>query len=367
MVETKREWNVDGLRVLSMLMVVCLHFFSHGGLSDALTPSVNWVAGNLLLAACFVAVNCFVIISGYYLCTAEFKLKKLANLWVQALVYSVGCCVIVSVMTGSFLLKELVKSGMVVTLEQYWFVTAYLLLYCVFPFLNRAIRSMDRKLHLLFCIVLLGLFSVAHNIVYINDFGGVNGGYSFLWFCVLYVVAAYVRLYVPKDRFGWKKPLCCYLACVVITAGERIAAYYITPYIFGRVVLTSLFYPYNSIPLVLASFSLFQFFRAIDIHNKVVSTIIRAVSPLTFGVYLIHENRFVRPLLWGFLEPARFAGSPLMIPIVIACTITIFLVCCVIEWLRRLLFQKCGITGAIGKVCDRLQFRVLQWLQTDIK
>ena len=83
MAENKRESNIDCLRIISMLMVVCLHFFSHGGLNSALKPSLNWAAGNLLLAACFVAVNCFVIISGYYLCTSQFKLKKLANIWLQ--------------------------------------------------------------------------------------------------------------------------------------------------------------------------------------------------------------------------------------------------------------------------------------------
>lgn len=318
------------------------------------------------MAACFVAVNCFVIISGYYLCTEEFKLRKLASIWLQAFVYSVGCCAIVSAMTSSFSFKELIKSCLVVTMKQYWFVTAYLLLYCVFPFLNCAIRVMSQKMHLLCCIILLSLFSVAHNIIYISDFGGVANGYSFLWFCVLYVVTAYVRLYIPKDRFGWKKPLLCYLACVLVTAGERFAAYYITPYIFGRIVLPNLFYSYISTPLVLASFSLFLFFRAVNVRNNVVSKIIRVVSPLAFGVYLIHENRFVRPLLWNYLNPARFAELPMAIPIVIICTIAIFFICCIIEWLRRQLFRKCGISRAIDRLCDGLQAKVLQWLQADI-
>lgn len=30
MMEIKRDWNVDALRVLSMLMVVCLHFLAMG-------------------------------------------------------------------------------------------------------------------------------------------------------------------------------------------------------------------------------------------------------------------------------------------------------------------------------------------------
>lgn len=37
-----------------------------------------------------VAVNCFVLITGYFLCTAEFNYKKILNLWIQVEVYSIG-------------------------------------------------------------------------------------------------------------------------------------------------------------------------------------------------------------------------------------------------------------------------------------
>lgn len=148
------------------------------------------------------------------------------------------------------------------------------------------------------------------------------------------------------------------MICIAVVAGERIAAYYITPYIFGRVALTSLFYSYNSIPLVLASFSLFQFFRAVDIQNKVFSKVIGVLSPLAFGVYLIHDNRFVRPLLWGFIEPTRFADSPLLIPVVIAGTIAIFTVCCAVEWCRKAMFDKLRITMLVSKLSDKVQNKI---------
>lgn len=78
MEKPKRNLNLDLLRIICMLMVVCLHFFNHGGLHDSMTPgSCNWFLGNFLYAASLVAVNCFVILSGYFLCTAQFKAKNL--------------------------------------------------------------------------------------------------------------------------------------------------------------------------------------------------------------------------------------------------------------------------------------------------
>ena len=45
----ERNMSLDLLRIISMLMVVWIHSFSHGGLFEALTPgSVNWYGANVL-------------------------------------------------------------------------------------------------------------------------------------------------------------------------------------------------------------------------------------------------------------------------------------------------------------------------------
>ena len=78
----ERDFGLDLLRIICMLMVVCLHAFNHGGLVEGtLVPSTaNFYLGNAMFALCLPAVNCFVMISGYFLCTADFKLKKLISI-----------------------------------------------------------------------------------------------------------------------------------------------------------------------------------------------------------------------------------------------------------------------------------------------
>ena len=176
-----------------MLMVVCIHTVGWGGLVEgALIPgTVNWYLGNAMHTLSLQAVNCFVLISGYFLCTSQFRLGKLVSTWIQAAFYSVGIYLVLSlahVGGMQFSLKELIKCGLVVTMDRYWFVTDYILLYCLFPILNHAIRSMNQKQHFLSCAVLLLIFSVVPNIVYIVDFSGINGGYSLTWFCVLCLI-----------------------------------------------------------------------------------------------------------------------------------------------------------------------------------
>ena len=354
----ERDFGLDLLRIICMLMVVCLHAFNHGGLVEGtLVPSTaNFYLGNAMFTLCLPAVNCFVMISGYFLCTADFKLKKLISIWGQAFFYSISITSIAMLLGHqAFSFKELVKSILVILLKRYWFVTAYVLMYAVSPFLNCAIRALDRKTHLLCCCTLLGIFSVLHNMMYISDFGGINGGYSFLWFCILYIVAAYFRLYVPKRIKHQKWMLPGYFCSVLLICGERFLAYWITPYIFGTVKLTSLFYSYNSIMNVLAALCLFLFFRGVTVQNTFTEKLIAFFAPLTFAVYLISDHTILREVLWSWLHPSAYYASPWMAFYVLACVVGIFFVCCAVEWCRKVLCAKIGITDGISKLCDKIQ------------
>ena len=93
----KRNSNLDLLRILCMFMVVILHSLNHGGLVEgSLIPGhYNWYNGNILFSLSLQAVNCFVLISGYFLCTAKFKLKKLINIYIQVFFYSVTIALLV--------------------------------------------------------------------------------------------------------------------------------------------------------------------------------------------------------------------------------------------------------------------------------
>lgn len=357
----ERNRNLDLMRIISMFMVVCLHSFNHGGLLSDIAPAygtANWYICQAAFALCNVAVTCFVLNSGYFLCTSRFKLKKWISTWGHALFYSVGIYLVLSGVHGGgtvFSLKELMKCGMVFTLKRYWFVTAYLLLYAVFPFLNAAIRGMNRHQHLMCCCVLFGLLSLLSNIVYISDFSGANGGSSFLWFCVLYLVAAYFRLYVPERvvRQRWMLP--GYIACCLIICCERFAAYAITPHIFGTIKLSSLFYANNSIMILPASLFLLQFFRGLHIRGAFASKATGFTAPLAFAVYLIHDNPTMRPVLWRWIDHPSRAESPLLIIWVLLTAVCIFAVCCLIEYLRKQLFTHLHISSTVDRSCDRIQ------------
>lgn len=366
----KRDAGVDLLRIICTMMVVCNHLLSWTGLlEDTLEPMTSiWLGENILFVFLLPAVNCFVLISGYYLCTANFKLKKLGSVWIQSLVYSVGLYVLVCLSdeNTAFSFTVFIKSCLVITMERYWFVTAYVLLYIVSPFLNFAIHAMNRKMHAMCCMVLLGVFSILPNCVYIVDFTGVNGGYSFLWFCVMYIVAAYIRLYWPvRIKYQkWMFPIA--ILCALIMCGEKFLAHLITPHIFGTVVLDSFFYSYNSIVAVPCAVALFQGFRGMELRPQWCKKVIGFFAPLTFAVYLIHSHPdFIRVLLNTLDVPAH-AHSFMLFPYLVICTWGVVLASCLIEWVRQRLFRVCRIDRLVARSCDRIQGRVQAWLETDV-
>ena len=71
--------NFELLRIISMLLIVAHHFSVHSHLiSD--TPIINVYLQRALATGGKVAVNLFVLISGYFMINSTFKFKKLLKL-----------------------------------------------------------------------------------------------------------------------------------------------------------------------------------------------------------------------------------------------------------------------------------------------
>ena len=80
--QTKRQANFEILRVLAMIMVVVLHYLSHSDSLLALgVPATSVrITGSLIESFCIVAVNVWVLISGYFLSQSGFKLKRILQI-----------------------------------------------------------------------------------------------------------------------------------------------------------------------------------------------------------------------------------------------------------------------------------------------
>ncbi len=330
-----------------MFMIVLLHCNNFGGLLENTQPLTgNWFAVWTVESLAIVAVNCYVFISGYFFVESRFRLRKLVQLWVQIFFYAVILSAVVGALYGHIGLKSIMCSVLPLSFNTYWFASVYATLYILSPFINAAIRNMSKRQLRNCTIVMLGLFCVwpsAIPFVYTRD------GSDIVWFVTVYVVAAYVRLYVTPLKSHRKYYLAAYFSVTVLALAARTignGCYF--PW-------TALFQLYNGLGVLVAAISLCLFFLTVRIDNARIGKVILSQSGLTFGVYLLHEHFMVREHLYtDWLQLPDFVDSPLLIPYVFVCAAAIYCTASAIEFGRRKLFALLKVDRIIDCVLSRL-------------
>ena len=144
-IEKQRKSNFELLRIFAMMLIILHHYALHGGLSSIDGYGVNKYIGIICLIGGKLAVNLFVLISGYFLIESEFKVKKVLKLILQAYCYSVAFFI------GYVLLKGNVSGDIMkltmfpFTSKAYWFLLPYICVYVLSPFINKLIKSISQK------------------------------------------------------------------------------------------------------------------------------------------------------------------------------------------------------------------------------
>lgn len=340
-----REPGVELLRILAMAMVITLHYLGKGGFLTGAEEGWNgpdYLAW-FLEAFCVVAVDVYVLISGYFLVDASFRPKKLLKLWAQIFFYSVGvpavllCTGILPV--GEVYLERLITWCLPVLREHYWFATAYVVLYLFAPFLGQAVRRLSKKQFGQLLALLLFLFSVSKSVLPV-DLPMDTGGYDALWFLCLFLVAAYLRLYGIPFFGGRGRSALIYLVCSVLSFG-LLCAYRLVYAHTGKLsgFLTSP-YQYNHILCLTSAAALFLVFRELKIPQGKRTAGITKVASCTFGIYLLHENEALRYLWPGWLFAEKLRGTCGLVFGILAAVVFWYVIGILVEFIRQWIFGQ---------------------------
>ena len=349
-----RQSNMELLRIVAMLMIITLHYLDKGKVLPAFAEmsTVNHYLAWVLEALCFGAVNLYVLISGYFLCTSRFTFKKLFLLWAQVLFYSwvIGAVFLLTGIAGEEAsgIYELIFIAFPVTSGHYWFATVYVLLFAIAPFLNIAMDKISKKQHRACVIVLLVIFSLWNTVLPMTIPLADGEGMDIAWFVCLYVIASYLRKY-PEDlkKKGVIYALGYVLCCIAVFV-SGIVLLGIDSVVGKLGGYATNWYAYNSLPIVLGSVLLFIAFTKIKIKNVALGKVINFFAGATFGIYLIHEHRYLRYLWQQWLSVEQNAKEPWMLLHLIGCVLLVFVVCAAAEWLRK---------GLFGLVTERKWFQ----------
>ena len=333
--EQRRAGNLECLRIACMLLILAHHMVYH---SSAMRTSVygNRVLSLFLFAGGQTGVNCFVLITGYFL--APFSARRLAATALQTLFYSVGIALLLQ---GTGLRPDvtgetLLDAALIVTRSPYWFVTMYLALTALLPALQPMVKRLPKRAHQ-WVLVLGTLYLCVIPTVTLRR-PSAQYFHLLLWFFYLYVLGAYFRKF--PNRLTRCLPLqgALFAAMIAFMAlsslwGEG------HPELFQAVGSRQNFFAdKNTIPQLLCSCALFLFFAGLRLPAP---RPLLALSRASFGVYLIHDHSLLRPLLWGSWLQIWYAAqrsdywvTALLTPVLL------YLAFAAVDLLRRFLLER---------------------------
>lgn len=269
-----RNSNIELLRIVVMFYVLILHVNLKGiwGNIEVDFPILN-VFSIFIEAFAVIAVNCFVLISGYF--GIKFNLKTFFRLISQCIFYNVIIYVTISLLNNNFDLISLLRESVI--FSHWWFVKSYILLIIFSPILNEAILKLDKKTLSIVLILLLVLrpnninFFLLYLIGgFIHRFFALNNMKSFrIYFIVFYITISTI--------LG-----------VILLVCKFIGGIQYGPYIIG----------YNSLFIIFSSISFFFIFLLLKVENSLINSI----ATSSFAVYLIHEHHLVSPYFSKAIE-----------------------------------------------------------------
>lgn len=341
----KRQANFELLRVIAMLMIITLHYLDKGGILPA--PGEPFGAAGLtawlLEAFCVSAVNVYVLLGAYFLVEQDYEPMRAVRLWGQVLFYSIfigAACVIAGIVPMQELtLYKLLIYLMPVTQEHYWFATAYIVMLLFAPLMNRTLRELPEKTFRRAIVLLLLLLSVANSVLPVRlpiD----RMGYDALWFLVLYLIGAFLRLHGDSLKITTGMAVSGY----ALSSGLIFASMLVVNAIYQRTGSLLDFinrqYHYNGIFCLGASVFLFFIFRKLYIPEGRTADWSRRAASVSFGVYLIHEHIDLRYFWPKFLGVQKFSGTLLFLLQWAVTILVVYAVCGAIELLRQYLKRK---------------------------
>ncbi len=343
-VKSKRQPSIEVLRSLAMLMVITMHYLDKGkvNISLAETQTVWSILGWLLHSFCIVAVNCYVLISGYFLIESKFKWQKLVELICQVLFYSILVPVVmlaIGILPASEIsLYKIFLYVFPIHTEHYWFATAYVIMYVFSPVLAAGIKNMEKKALQMTIGIALLILSVAKTILPIQmelD----RFGYDAMWFMVLFMIAGYIRLYGIRWITTAKKGLAVYICGSILTFILAFAVRVLSLATGKMGYFVTRTFDYNHLICLISSVGLFLCFLYWNANENKFTKLAVAIGPYTFGVYLLHEQWEMRHVWPKLLQTQKFAGTPLQFLHWIISIIIVFAIGIVVDYLRSKLFN----------------------------
>ncbi|PMC10328.1 acyltransferase family protein [Hoylesella timonensis] len=336
----KRDSNIELFRIFLMLMIISHHYVVNSGITDLFRYdeiSANTIFLELWGWGGKCGINCFILITGYFMCKQSFSWFKFLKLVLEVEFYSIGIYLILSLGgVTNFNFIELSKSVLILPRDiGHGFTGSFIALYLLIPYINMCINQMTKKQHSVLLIILLIIFTLIPTFL-------VTHVYEYLgWYVTVYLIGSWIRLYPQEWMTNQKKVVVILVINYLLVVASILAMFY-----FGlqkhQIIQWDIYYfvsDSNKVFAVTMSVLLFCFFKNINIgYNKSINKIAATV----FGVFLIHTSGdAMRHFLWNDLlkTPEHYYSDTLFLHAIFSVLI-IFAIGSLIDRIRTIFIEK---------------------------
>ncbi len=349
----ERDSRYELLRIVSMLLIILWHIIQHTNALNNSSGTFHYLISFVFILIS-VHVNSFVMITGYYQYNKKVKYKKVLYLLGVVLFYNIAYEIINIYVLHKYVTPlDILEDTSILNLNNYWFINYYIILYLISPLLNKFIEHTTKKEHKNILIIMFICFDLIPFITGQKAFS--NNGLTIIGFIFIYIVGAYFAKYPIREsecfkKFSNNKLRVTFLVLFLFTSflnfinyqfGESLATS--NNEILRRVsdIITSQIIGYSNPFLFFQTIFYFLYFGELNIKSKIINSI----GKITFGVYLVHENKVVYNNLYSKIFAPITNNTPSRVffkMIVIA--IIIFVASIIVEYIRK------GITILLGKL-----------------
>jgi Uncharacterized protein conserved in bacteria len=283
----KRDSNIELLRVIAAFSIVICH--SMGALVNIFGYPLIFQTAivSFFWALARVSVNIFVMITAWYLCDKAFKFNRIVKTWLGTAFYTIPIAFIY-LLLGQGGLRYIFASLTPVLSAPLGFISLYIPLLLISPFLNLVLEKYDEKKLKGSLLIFSLLFIVAPSVF---PMFRVFHYHETLWYCLLYLIIGYLKKH--PISFLEKKRFCC-IGFIIFYAFIVFWYLFYPKFAVGRVgeilnyagfARNTYFFNLDSIPCFLTALFLFFLFKNITI--KTSGRIIYFFSNSTFDVYIL--------------------------------------------------------------------------------
>ena len=328
MKKVNRYSNFELLRIFSMMLIIVYHIVLHG-VFDGEVFNYNGNPFFMFFLLCGkIGVALYVMITGYFMFNKEIKISKIVGMELKVLFYCIVCFCLFSLFGhDKIVVYDYLRTLFPVVFNTYWFYSSFVVLYLLIPYFNIIINNIDERKYRFFLLTgFIFLFLIPF-------FNSISYDYSQLMYVFFYYfLGTYIGKYCDKFRVN---NIILILGIIFMYGIAVFLGSFLFDISFMRfiVALTGL----KSIFVLIVSVCIFLLFKNIKINNLFV---INKFGSFCFGVYLFHENFFMRKLLWKKLFCiSNYSVDTLYGIKILGIGIFVFLLCSFIEWIRQIIFD----------------------------